>query len=245
MAGKRGPKISLNVKREIRKRALEYPRGPRTALAIELQDLIERWGEPVPSQETLEKMISEIRNSDDEQDKVWSLVSLPLYPIPPEAIPYVLKVWARAIEKDNPITIREALWVARLYSVFIDNALGSLGKAYKTGEVQAPQYQSKLNNILTSMLSDTVNIDALLDFAQIFAVNEKILNQEDSYPDTRKGILSYWLNDAEAYGVLPEGQPSAGDLSTRISQEFGRMYEKSEEGKEAHHERSHSQEGQE
>jgi hypothetical protein len=188
-------------------------------------------------------MISEIRNSDDDQDKIWSLVSLPLYPIPPEAIPYVLKVWARAIEKDNPITIREALWVARLYSIFRANELASLGRVDKTGDVEASQYQARLNHILTSVLGDTDSIDSLLDFAQIFTVNEKILNREDSYPDTKETILFYWLNDAEAYGVLPEGLPSAGNLSTRISQEFREMYEKSEEGKGAHHERSHSQEG--
>jgi len=160
-------------------------------------------------------------------------------------------VWARAIEKDNPITIREALWVARLYSIFKANALGSLG-AYKTREAEAPltpslyQYQTKLNYVLTSVFTDINDIDSLLAFAQVFAVNEKILSLEEGYPDTKEGILSYWLNDAEAYGVLPEGPPSAGDLSTRISQEFREMYDKkSEQGKEAHNERSHSQEVQE
>ncbi len=238
MPGKRGPKISQKVRREVRKRALERPRGPRGALAVELQTLIRRWGEPVPSRETLEKIISEIRNSDDDQDRPWSLVSLPLYPVLPEAVPYVLRVWARAIEKDNPITIREALWVARLYSIFEANAIGNLEKTYKKGEIGATQYQAKFN--LT--LNDIDSIDSLLDFAQVYAVNEKILNREDDYPNTKEEILSYWLNDAEAYGILPDGPPSAGDLSTRISQEFREMSEKSEQVKEANHERPHSQE---
>ena len=94
------------------------------------------------------------------------------------------------------------------------------------------------------VLGGQVNsIDSLLDFAQVYAVNEKILNREGDYPNTKEEILSYWLNDAEAYGILPDGPPSAGDLSTRISQEFREMSEKSEQGKEANHERPHSKEG--
>lgn len=247
MAGKRGPKISQTLRRTIRKAALEDPKKDRTLLAIELREKLP--GRP-PSEETLVKMISEARNNSiDDRDKVWSLVSLPQYPMPPEAIPYVLRVWAWAIEKDDPITIREALWVARLYSIFEANALENLEKAAKgrgvgTLPMSLPYgYPVKPSYGLTSVLSDTDDVDSLLIFAQVFAVNEKTLSLEDDYPDTREGILSYWLNDAEAYGVLPESPPSAGDLSTRISREFSEMYGKSEQGKEANHERSHSQEG--
>ena len=231
MPGKRGPTISQIVRREVRKRALERPRGPRGALAVELQTLIRRWGEPVPSRETLEKIISEMRNSDDDQDRPWSLVSISLYPMPSEAIPYVLKVWGRAIEKDNPITIREALWVARLYSIFEANAIGNLEMAYKTRGIEATQYQAKLNHILPSILNDADTMDSLLDFAQVYAVNERILNREDNYPDTRERILSYWQNDMEAYYVLPEGPPLLGDLDARISQEYSDVHSKSEKRK--------------
>jgi hypothetical protein len=225
---------------------LEDPKKDRTLLAIELREKLP--GRP-PSEETLVKMISHARNNSvGDQDKLWSLVSLTEHPIPPEAILYVLKVWARAIEKDKPITIREALWVARLHSIFKAKALANLEREYEGPEQEAPltklpyEYQTKLRYALTSVLSDMDDIDSLLAFAQVFVVNEKALGLEDGYPATREGILSYWLNDAEAYGVLSEGQPSAGDLSTRISQEFSEMYgQRSEQRKEANHERPHNQ----
>lgn len=245
MAGKRGPRISQTMRRLISKAALEDPKKDRTLLAIELREKLP--GRP-PSEETLVKMISHARNNSvGDQDKLWSLVSLVEYSIPPEAVPYVLKVWARAIEKDEPITIREALWVARLHSIFKAKVLANLEREYERPEQGAPltelhEYQTKLRYALTAVLSDMDDIDSLLDFAQVFAVNEKTLGLEDGYPDTRNGVLSYWLNDVEAYGVLPEGQPSAAELSSRITQEFNEMYEqKSEQRKEADNERPHNQ----
>ncbi len=248
MAGKRGPRISQTMRRLISKAALEDPKKDRTLLAIELREKLP--GRP-PSEETLVKMISHARNNSvGDQDKLWSSVSLTQYCIPPEAIPYVLKVWARAIEKDKPITIREALWVARLHSIFKAKALANLEREYERSDQEAPPtklpyaYKTKLRYALTSVLSDMDDIDSLLAFAEVFAVNEKILSMEDSYPATREGILSYWLNDVEAYGVLPEGQPSAGELSSRITQEFNEMYDqKSEQAKEANNEGAYSQEG--
>jgi hypothetical protein len=247
MPGKRGPTISQKVRREVRKRALERPRGPRGALAVELQDLIQRWGEPVPSQETLEKIISEIRNSDDDQDRLWSLVSLPSYPVPPEAIPYVLKAWARAIEKDNPITIREALWVARLYAIFQANEIGYLKSTYEKGKVDLEQHLAELNRVTVSILNDLDTLDTLLEFAQVYAVNEKILTREENYPDRREEILSYWQNDAETYGVLPYGDLPASDLIDLINSELNDIGNKvkKQRGSEAKQERTHSKEIQE
>jgi hypothetical protein len=51
------------------------------------------------------------------QEKPWSTASLDRpdsYPIPPEALPAVLKVWKSCIDKGRDFTIREAKWAARL-----------------------------------------------------------------------------------------------------------------------------------
>ena len=40
--------------------------------------------------------------------------------MPYEALPTVLKVWIDAFVQDRPLTIREALWLARLYHIFKD-----------------------------------------------------------------------------------------------------------------------------
>ncbi len=224
--GNRGPKISLKVKREIRKRALERPRGPRGALALELQDLINRWGEPIPGQDTLEKMISEIRNSDDDLDKPWSAISLSQHQIYPEVLPCVLRIWALSLTKEvksldpeleaerikrrisdpfyswkviDPnrreiLTTREALWISRLIPVF------------KNGGIN---------------LDCLDNLEEIWATAQVFAINEKLLEEEGEYPSKRENILHYWLNDAELYSISSEGgEPSASDLQTQLTREY-------------------------
>lgn len=192
-----------------------------------------------PSDDYLKREISRIWNhATDPADSPWSLVALADYPISPEVIPYVLKVWAytltansksplaEEIEKIPPLTIREAMWVGRLYSIFRANALGDLGGPSKAGETEGPltlsnyQYQAKLNHILISVPADTGIIEALWAFSSTLALSEKRLQDKGRYPEKREAMLSFWLNDAEVYGILPEGAPSAGDLQTRLSQEF-------------------------
>ncbi|MFC1947956.1 hypothetical protein ACFLXY_08570 [Chloroflexota bacterium] len=57
-----------------------------------------------------------------ELDQPWSVSSLAKYPIPPEALPYVLEAWviwreASTEAVDMTPTIREAQWIGRLYCV--------------------------------------------------------------------------------------------------------------------------------
>ncbi|MBA7710823.1 hypothetical protein ES703_119770 [subsurface metagenome] len=68
-----------------------------------------------PSIETMEKIISKIRNDRDDQDNPWSVSTLADYDIPAEALPAVMQAWAKALEDDKPLTIRQAKWVARLH----------------------------------------------------------------------------------------------------------------------------------
>lgn len=68
-----------------------------------------------PSLSTVQKVLAKIRKPHpDPQEKPWSTASLDSYPIPPEALRVVLKVWKFCIEKGQGFTIREAKWVARL-----------------------------------------------------------------------------------------------------------------------------------
>lgn len=192
-----------------------------------------------PSDDYLKREISRIWNhAADPKDSPWSLVALPDNPIPSEAVPYVLKVWAytlmasfnspltKKVEKISPLTIREAVWVGRLYSIFRANALGSLDDSSQVGEPEGPltlsvyQYQEKLNHILNSLPADMETIEALWAFASTLAINEKRLQDSGKYPDTMEEMLSFWLNDAEVYGILPEGEPSAGKLQTQLTQEY-------------------------
>jgi len=118
----RGPKISNEVRRLIIGEAIHDSKNmPRRALAVRLQDLIEKMGEISPTEDTLARMISEARNQQpSELDRPWSIGACAQHNIPPEIIPVLIsleKLKATG-EKEallGQITIREARWIARLY----------------------------------------------------------------------------------------------------------------------------------
>lgn len=57
-----------------------------------------------------------------DEDRRWSLGCLNDHPIPPEALPVVLKVWKSYVMRGSPyfFSVRMAKWVARLYAVIPD-----------------------------------------------------------------------------------------------------------------------------
>jgi len=138
MKGKPGTRATIppGSRAHIEARAVEHPYIQRKELAKELQNELEEMGYDIPKLEVLERMISKHRNDPiNPKDKPFCLCpgALVKYPIHPEALPMVLRVWANRLEeakedKDGfsiqwTFTIREALWVARLsglYSLFDD-----------------------------------------------------------------------------------------------------------------------------
>lgn len=70
-----------------------------------------------PSLSSVQKVLAKVRkkaNEPNEEDQPWSTATLGKFPIPPDALPAVLKVWKFRIEKGDTFTIREAKWAARL-----------------------------------------------------------------------------------------------------------------------------------
>lgn len=70
-----------------------------------------------PSLSTVQKVLATVRRKAKDcnpQEKPWSMATLDEYPIPPEAVPSVLKVWKFRIENNASLTIGEAKWAARL-----------------------------------------------------------------------------------------------------------------------------------
>jgi hypothetical protein len=97
---------------------------PRRALAIRLQDLIEKMGDIAPTEDTLVKLISEARNQQpNELDQPWNIGACAENNIPPGIIPILIKIQKlrAAYNKEKrslgQITIREARWIARLFPV--------------------------------------------------------------------------------------------------------------------------------
>lgn len=72
-----------------------------------------------PSVSAVGKVITKIRPKfgTDPKDNPFSLGALVKYPIPPEALPTVLRAWAQYRKQGDTLTIREALWFSRLSSV--------------------------------------------------------------------------------------------------------------------------------
>ena len=86
-----------------------------------------------PSLSTVQKILARVRKEVgrvDPKDGVWSLGSLLEYPMSPEALPAVMEaysdldIWSSA-DWPNPgyLTVREALWLARLYKLIEDPGL--------------------------------------------------------------------------------------------------------------------------
>ncbi len=118
----RGPKISSEIRQLIISQAIHDSKTmPRRALAVRLQELIERMGEVSPTEDTLSRMISEARNKQpSELEKPWSIGACDYYNIPSDIIPILIKIQklrATEDEGESPgeITIREARWIGRLY----------------------------------------------------------------------------------------------------------------------------------
>lgn len=57
---------------------------------------------------------------DNPQDKSWSTATLEQYPIAPEVLPVVFKVWKYRTAKGSDFTIREAKWIPRLSALLTD-----------------------------------------------------------------------------------------------------------------------------
>ena len=117
----RGPKISDAVRRLIISQAIHDSKTmPRRALAVRLQDLIEKMGEISPTEDTLARLISEARNKQpSELDQPWHIGTCFQYNITPDAIPEIIQLMKeRASCEEGSLgqaTIREARWINSLY----------------------------------------------------------------------------------------------------------------------------------
>lgn len=103
------------------------PYRSRSAVARAIRSKLKEQQKMVPSQATVEKKISEYRKHEpDDKESPWRVSDLanPKYTIPSEALPTVLRAWAyEQVNYRRLLTVREALWVARLYYVFREAVL--------------------------------------------------------------------------------------------------------------------------
>ena len=199
----RGPKISSTVRQLIISQAIhESKTMPRRALAVRLQELIDKMGEPLPTEDTLVKMISEARNKQpSELEKTWCIGACAYYNISTDMIPILIKIQklkAAENEKEGAlgeITIREARWIARLYHVakpliseFPDVEenellwLDFIASSY----VQRDRVSEQMNE----QYPDTTDLDSLYFASEDFLSDDALISWWDTLlPDHRKAII--------------------------------------------------------
>jgi hypothetical protein len=74
-------------------------------------------------------------------EEPWYTFSLKKYPIPPEAVPAVLRAWIHTREVLNePLSIREAQWVSRLYATF--DSIETLTEQAQVHALQERMYET-------------------------------------------------------------------------------------------------------
>ncbi|MAH39126.1 MAG: hypothetical protein CL873_01110 [Dehalococcoidales bacterium] len=126
----RGPKVPSIVKNIIGEIYVKDRQQTAKEIMAEVHKWLKEHGGPQrpgwPGLSYIQKVLTKFRDpksklSPDPEDRPWSRISLAQYPIPPAALPVVLQVWAHSLRKDKPLTIRQALWVARLNCIFKDN----------------------------------------------------------------------------------------------------------------------------
>ena len=252
MKGKRGrPAIKPSVRKTIFEKAINRKQLPRLALAVELKNLIEEMGEVPPSEETMVKLISQARNRpvDSPLDNSWSLGCLTQYDIPSEALPIVMNIYNKCLVEDDEFTIREALWVGRLHKII---------ELYERGcmlpDVREAIISGRSPN---SIKGEKIEFeDLVLDWAYKYASYERISEIEGESFDSSELDWYVMINIYEFYGdrrsdaisEIAEEYGADWDKLMALNLPIGKTKEAARSGKyqkEAHDERSHSQEVQE
>lgn len=194
----RGPQISKEVRQLIISQAIHDSKTmPRRALAVRLQELIERMGEVSPTEDTLMKLISKARNKQpSELEKPWSIGACFYYNIPSDIISILIKLrrmkegdyWN--IHTNDTLTIREARWVALIYPAaepwIRDSTRGEesmmlcldlIASAYSIRERASEQINEPHPNTL--------------DLDKLYFDHEEFLGQE--------AVISWWQTIPEEY----------------------------------------------
>ncbi|MFC1893933.1 hypothetical protein ACFLYR_07955 [Chloroflexota bacterium] len=206
-----GPRINDTVKQLIAEVYLKHPDWRAKQVQHEVNIKL---GSEYPGLSAVQKELQNIRKRDAERsteskelDKPWTLSSLVEHPIPAEALPSVLQLWVLYREYDNYVrrlspdsifasteasqlnmlTIREAQWVGRLYSVTNDTeVLEALTKQCA--------YFERLTE--TSGLREVIS----KHFSAVTLALFSIITKEEITPERMKEILYEYEEEDDRLG---------------------------------------------
>jgi len=199
----RGPNISNTVRQLIISQAIHDSKTmPRRALAVRLQELIERMGEPPPTEDTLVKMISEARNKQpSELEKPWCIGACTYYNIPTDVIPVLIKIQKLKAEYGNEeemskvLTLREARWISRLYHV-AKPLISELPDVEENDilwlDFIASSYvqRERVSEQMNEQYPDTTDLDKLYFYSEDLLNDDVLISWWDALlPDHRQAII--------------------------------------------------------
>ena len=199
----RGPKISKEVRQLIISQAIHDSKTmPRRALAVRLQELIERMGEVSPTEDTLTRMISEARNKQpSELEKPWSIGACTYYNIPTDMIPVLIKIqklkaeYGDEEEMSKVLTLREARWIARLYHV-AEPLISELSNVEENNllwlDFIARSYvqRERVSEQMNEQYPDTADLDRLYFHSDDFLSDDVLISWWDTLlPDHKQAII--------------------------------------------------------
>jgi len=137
----------------------KHPKWKATEVRNEVSHILRKSNPKLPSGwpglSTVQKVLAIVRKPQvDPQSKPWSMATLNEYPIPPDAIPSVLKVWEYLdyivcevgldeLAFDPTLTIRGAKWAGRLAHVIDDIEVLSFWASEYAFVEQTLQYLGK------------------------------------------------------------------------------------------------------
>ena len=114
-----GKHISPIVRQIVAAAVSEHPDTTRDELVPVIRGRVRAAGKTVPADATLLKLISRYRNQPpSDLDQPWTLARMRDYDFPAESLPLLSQVWRFALAIDEPLTIRQAYWVTKLYRLF-------------------------------------------------------------------------------------------------------------------------------
>jgi len=190
------------------------------------------WAEPNwPGLSVVKKRLSTLREKDrnrppesTELDEIWSLCYLPKYPIPAEALPLVMSIWDKCLvdlRTGEPhfefwhLTVREALWIGRLYKVLEFYYHKQMAQWTDPKNAERKAAATELGD-LPENYRDIKFEDILLDWAYVIANSEEyseiegepfyegefdvhmVANVFEYYGERRNAFI---YNIAEWYGI--------------------------------------------
>ena len=190
----KAPRVRSQVEFLLRERKAQYGTFPRG------------W----PSLSKIQKTLATVRknaNSPHPEEKTWSVSTVnDDHPLPPEALPTVLRLWIYQRETGGgDLTIREVKWAARLYAIAADAPIEVLLLFVRLYGMNEKVYELTGNRLDTMHALDLFLFSAMTNQAIAPARVEKVLaeREQEAYRSMEEAMATDQRDMRKRAGKLP------------------------------------------